>query len=56
MSAEIWTLLQSNYHHEDLIMQVASLKKLLVTSLAENQKILKFLDESRMLLDNALLA
>jgi hypothetical protein len=55
-SAEIWTLLRSNYHHEDLITQVASLKKLLVSSLAENQEILKFLDEWCMLLDNALLA
>jgi hypothetical protein len=55
-SAEIWTLLRSNYHHADLITQVALLKKLFVTSLAENQQILKFLDEWHMLLDNTLLA
>ena len=54
--AEIWTLLRSNYHHEDLITQVASLKRLLVASLAENQEISKFLDDWRMLLDNALLS
>jgi hypothetical protein len=36
MLAKIWTLLRSNYQHKDLITQVTSLKRLLVTSLAEN--------------------
>ena len=55
-SAEIWKVLRSTYHHEDLITQVASLKKLLISSVTENQEITKFLDEWRMLLDNALLS
>jgi hypothetical protein len=55
-SAEIWTLLQSNYHHEDLITQGGSLKRLLVAFLAENQEIWKFLDDWRILLENALLS
>ena len=54
-SAEIWKVLRSTYHHEDLITQVASLKKLLISSVTENQEITKFLDEWRILLDNALL-
>ncbi len=55
-SAEIWAFLRSVYHHEDLITQVASLKRLLTASLSENQEIIKFLDEWRTLLDNALLS
>ena len=55
-SAEIWAFLRSVYHHEDLITQVVSLKRLLMVSLSENQEIIKFLDEWRTLLDNALLS
>ena len=55
-SAEIWTFLCNNYHHEDLITQVASLKKLLASSLTENQEIIKFLDDWRTLLDNTILS
>ena len=54
-SAEIWTFLRNSYLHENLVMEEASPRKLLVAYLAENQEILKFLDEWRMLLDNALL-
>ncbi|KAH7422068.1 hypothetical protein KP509_13G089000 [Ceratopteris richardii] len=35
--AEIWTVLHSTYHHDDLITRVTTLKKLLSSSLANNQ-------------------
>jgi hypothetical protein len=53
---EVWTILRSIYHHEDLITQVASLKRLLIVSLSKNQEIIEFLDEWWTLLDNALLS
>jgi hypothetical protein len=40
ISAEIWMILWYNDHHEDFIMQVTSLKNLLIASLKE--KLRKF--------------
>ncbi|MCO5569408.1 hypothetical protein L7F22_023120 [Adiantum nelumboides] len=55
-SQEIWNFLHSAYHHEDLITRVTALKKLLGSALNEHQDTAKFLDEWRVLLDNALLS